>query len=160
MLSPAILLGIFLISFLSLILIFLQRFIQALANPQGPMYYTKEDEERERAMLNSVSYYRSPGGASMASAGGVARTPGSGIPSRSMLSGAAVGNGVFSPPENRMYRQREVFSPQQQQQEQQQANVNGGSSIYNTMSPITPSRSNGSAMGAPGSTPYNLRRRY
>ena len=172
MLSPAILLGIFLISFLSLILIFLQRFIQALANPQGPMYYTKEDEERERAMLNSVSYYRSPGGAPMASAGrsaggapmasagGVARTPGSGIPSRSMLSGAAVGNGVFSPPENRMYRQREVFSPQQQQHEQQQANVNGGGSIYNTMSPITPSRSNGSAIGAPGGTPYNLRRRY
>lgn len=159
MLSPAMLLIIFLVSFMALVLIFLRRFVQALANSQGSMYYTKEDEERERAMLNSVSYYRSPGGASTATAGATARTPGSGIPSRSMLSGAAVGNGVFSPPENRMYRQREVFSPQQQQQQQQQANAGGGS-IYNSMSPITPSRSNGSAIGAAGGTPYNLRRRY
>jgi len=114
-------------------------------------YYTKEDEERERAMLRAVSYYRSPGAASAAASSSA--TPS--MPPRATLNGAAVGNGIFSPPENRMFRQRGVFSPQ---------NNGDDGSIYAGMSPITPSRSNGTPVGrgAPASSasPYNLRRRY
>ena len=149
-LSASFVLTILLCTFAFFVLWLVRCIMNAAFSPRDAYYYTKEDEERERAMLRAVSYYRSPGAVSAA----VSSTTPS-MPPRATMNGAAVGNGIFSPPENRMFRQREVFSPQN--------NADDGS-IYAGMSPITPARSNGTPVGrgAPASSasPYNLRRRY
>ena len=137
--SPGVLLTILLCTLAMAVLIIVQRIMIAIFNPGTSSYDTRADEEKERAMLRAVTYYRSPGAATSPS-NGVAAS----VPPRATLSGAAVGYGIFSPPENRMHRQREVFSS---------SGAAGDGGIYATMSPITPARSNG--------TPASFdRRRY
>ena len=147
--SPSILLTILLSTFGFFVLLLIWRIYTAIFDSRHIYYYTKDDEERERAMLGAVSYYRSPGTTSTASSATTSRP----MPPRVTLSGAAVGNGIFSPPENRMFRQREVFSPH--------SSADGGS-IYAGMTPITPARSNGTPVGQPASSAssYSLRQRY
>uniref|UniRef100_A0A7S1ZAU1 EGF-like domain-containing protein n=2 Tax=Ditylum brightwellii TaxID=49249 RepID=A0A7S1ZAU1_9STRA len=114
--------------------------------------YTQEEEERERTMMNAVRYYNSPEpamhrGPSMGPgtpASVQARSASPAPPRSNMFGGGAVGNGIFSPQENRMYRQQ-GFSPGGGGRRDD----DGG--IYQTMSPITPMRSNGSPAVHPGS---------
>ena len=155
-LSTSGLLIVLLCTFAIAIIVIVQRVMFAIFNPRDSYYYTKEDEERERQMLGAVKYHRSPGAAPRPASD--VSTPGI-PPPRASLSGAAVGNGIFSPPENRMDpQQREMYTTR----------TNGGDDgIYQTMSPITPSRSNGTPSGrsvAGSDTPhnhsYNLRRSY
>jgi len=77
-----------------------------MANQDGWQYVSPEDEEREREMLSHVTYYNRNG----------ARDDRQSINPRQILTGAqsapqrlngnAVGSGIFSPPENRVYGQQ------------------------------------------------------
>jgi len=81
----------------------------------GWYYIGPEDEKREKQMLNAVKYYKSPD---------TINTSGDGsIPVRS---GAAVGGGLFSPRQNRVYGQQKDHL------------FHEGNPMYNA-GPITPS---------------------
>ena len=133
-------------------------------NQSGWQYYDPQDEQREREMMNQVTYFNGQGRNEMRSpsyvppsgnTGNVA-FGGSPPPRTSMASGTGSRGGMFSPPEENQYVQANdgIFSP-------------GGSSIYQDtsrnsfMSPITPS---GNVHQQPAArenaTPYNLRKRY
>ena len=155
----------------------LRRMITALFFSTGPhirtYYHTREDDERERIMMQNVSYYRSPTPIS---------SNGSGRPSPGSTSSAAsTTSGPRPPPTASLSSQRNgIFSlhheggatgttPQQQQQRQQGQTYSspfqsgdGKDNIYKSMSPITPMRhGTPSSAGSQGSVgqrpPYNLR---
>ena len=138
--------------------------IQNVLVGRGQMYYhSPEDEQREREMLNSVTYFRSPEnirstGQTMNGSNQYPRTtsvPGQGrsgrSPPRVSLSVGTV-NGFDGSNNGRF------FSPSQQEGNEGRGNpeVSGEDSIYQHMSPI-PARS-GRYNENP--TPYNLSRRY
>lgn len=122
-------------------------------------YHSIEDEERERRMAQNVTYYPSP---SSSRAGQSAATPGS-APSTNgaprpppTASLSSQRNGMFSPQEQRRIN---GITPQHSQNGQTQPYTSpfrtedGTDSIYQTKSPITPSRNT----PAPPARTYNLR---
>lgn len=121
-------------------------------------YHSIEDEEREKRMAQNVTYYPSPSSTRVNQ--NITTTPGS----------TTSNGGVRRPPTASLSSQRNgVFSPQEQhrvnggtlEQQNRQAQTytspfrteDGTDSIYQTKSPITPSRNNTPAP----SRSYNLR---
>ena len=121
--------------------IILRIIVRSTMSSRGEWYYlTPEDEKKEKEMLDAVTYYRSPEHRSRMVNG--TNQP----PSSSMMSvqtgfnnasdqrnGGHVGSSLFSPPGNRVYGEsrQKLFSGTNEED----------SSIYQTMSPITPLRS-------------------
>lgn len=163
----------------------LRRIIVVLFFGWGPTvqtyYHTQEDDEREKIMMQSVSYYRSPTSASTQGAN-TRQSPGSGSssttsvprppPTASMASQRTLNGGIFSPHE----RTRPNGTPQAQHFSSFSnsnspfsngnspfSNGNGNSNIYQSMSPITPLRNGGTPSasdsqasgGRQKSSPYN-----
>ena len=135
----------------------ISRGIAALFFSTGPhtqtYYHSRDDDEQEKLMLQSVSYYRSP----TASSNGSASRGQS--PAGSSMSGAS--SSIARPPprasissqqHNGMYN---GSTPRQQQQRSPFQSNDGTDNIYQTMSPITPSRQNGTSQQ--GGNRYNLR---
>jgi len=121
--------------------IILRIIVRSMISSRGEWYYlTPEDEKKEKEMLDAVTYYRSPEHRTRMENG--TNQP----PSSSMMSaqtgfnnasdrrnGGHVGSSLFSPPGNRVYGEsrQKLFS-----------GTNGeDTSIYQTMTPITPLRS-------------------
>ena len=144
MMGPSAMMLLFLGCFIATVVYVVQRAIAALFISSGPhtrtYYHTQDDDERERAMMRNVSYYRSP-------------TPSSSSENR-QSTGSASGprfpptgsmslhrNGIFSMQENRVNG-----TPLQMQQQQGRANSSpfrsndGTDNIYQSASPITPMR--------------------
>lgn len=133
----------------------------ALSQRSVNYYYSKEDEDREREMMNSVQYHRSPEPFIRSQ-----NVPGT-DPSQSSSTllhrdenaggGGEVGNGIFSPQENR------VFGEEKQSMFDSRGSAvnHNNESVYRTMNPITPSHSNGSSASVSRETrtPYSLRNR-
>ena len=126
-------------------------------------YHSSDDDEREKVMMQNVSYYRSP-----TPSNGTRQSPGSvsSIPRPPTASMSSQRNGIFSPQQNRT----NGGTPQQQQGQSRYSSPfadrsnqgeNGTSdNIYQSMSPITPMRSSGTpASSVPNSqgSRYNLR---
>lgn len=139
----------------------ISRGIAALFFSTGPhtqtYYHSRDDDEQEKLMLQSVSYYRSP---TTSSNGSTSRGQ---SPAGSSIS-AASSSGARPPPRasissqtprNGMYNGNGSTPRQQQQRSPFQSN-DGTDNIYQTMSPITPSRQNGTTPSGQGSR-YNLR---
>jgi hypothetical protein len=132
----------------SVLLLLIQRY-SILSNRGGWYYFSPEDEQKEREMLDAVTYFRSPEHAARSSnrantmqqpQNGVRQNQGPPVTSMSVhgsgmaqvgtRSGAsAVGGGIFTPPQNRVYRGRQPPDA-----------GNEDTSIYQNMSPITPGR--------------------
>ena len=135
----------FVACFVTVMLYILQRLIRALFFSSGPYvrtYYA--DEERERMMMQNVSYYRSP------TATTTTRPAPTSTPSSS----------VSRPPTASLSSQRNgIFSPTQQQQQTEQytspfrSNDGTDNAIYQSVSPITPRRKD----AGPSPPGYNLR---
>jgi len=138
----------------------ISRGIAALFFSTGPhtqtYYHSRDDDEQEKLMLQSVSYYRSP---SASSNGSTSRGQ---SPAGSSIS-AASSSGARPPPRasissqqrNGMYNGNGNTPRQQQQQRSPFQSNDGTDNIYQTMSPITPSRQNGTI--PQGGNRYNLR---
>ena len=151
--SPEVASLIFFIGVLFIFLLFIRMLGSSMSQSDVNYYFTKEDEEREQEMMNSVQYHRSP--ETFVRPQGA---PGTGPPKASISSnlenttsdvrGGAVGGGIFSPQENRVYGEEKdkTFASQGGQSD----------SIYRTMSPITPTNS---ADSQGRRISYNLRRR-
>lgn len=167
----------------AIMLYILGRMITALFFSTGPnvrtYYHTREDDEREKIMMQNVSYFQSPSpstsgsrrpspgsaASSAASSGPPPPTSGPRPPPTASISSQR--NGIFSPNDNRA----NGTTPQQRRQQQGQGQTysspfqssDGTDNIYQSMSPITPLRNNGtpSSSGSQGSggqrSPYNLR---
>ena len=141
---------------LATLIYIISRGIAALFFSTGPhtqtYYHSRDDDEQEKLMLQSVSYYRSP---TASSNGSASREAGSSI-------SAASSSGARPPPRasissqqrNGMYNGNGSTPRQQQQRSPFQSN-DGTDNIYQTMSPITPSRQNGTT--PQGGNRYNLR---
>jgi len=154
---------------LSTALFVLGRTISALIST-GPdvrtYYHTRDDDEREKIMMQNVSYYRSP----TPSNGSNRPSPSPGStssvprpPTASMMS--AQQNGIFSPQQHRgaatqqSNGQTQYASPFATHSDRSTNHDNDN--IYQSMSPITPTRnSNTPGSTMPSNTPgsrYNLR---
>ncbi len=123
-----------------LVIFLLQRIF--ITNQEGWQYVSPEDEEREREMLGRVTYFNGNRASTIPSPGAGAPPP------RASMSGGAIGAGIFSPPENRVYGQQRdnLFS-------ERVNGTPGSDSIYqNGTTPTNRSHE--------GRTPYNLRKRY
>lgn len=147
--------GILLVSFLFVFFVFIiNRIVEV--NEGGWQYFDAQDEQRERELLNQVTYFNGRGRDEMRSPSFTPSTAerGSNIsggpaPPRHSLSASA---GIFSPPPD------QFTSP------------TGGSSIYQNgrngfqspMSPIMPgsAASNQQSASRDNAAPYNLRKRY
>merc|ERR1712194_380806 len=129
----------------------------ALSQRSVNYYYSKEDEDREREMMKSVQYHRSPEPFVRAQ-----NAPGTGPSSatvmshneasRSTVAGGVVGNGIFSPQENRVFGN--------EKQTMFDSRVVQSDSVYRSMSPITPSHSNSASTTRENRTPYSLNRKF
>lgn len=138
---------------LATMLYIFKRMITALFFSTGPnvrtYYHTREDDEREKIMMQNVSYYRSPtppsrGTTSRQSPGSASSSTASGPrppPTASMSAQRSRNGGIFSPHENR--RAGNGTTPTPQQQSSPFSGSDGTDSIYQSMSPITPLRNGG-----------------
>jgi len=142
--------------FVAVMVYFLQRIVRALFFSSGPYvrtYYA--DEEREKMMMQNVSYYRSPTAATNRST--TTSTPSSSASRPPTASLSSQRNGIFSPQQNGT----NVNNATQQQQAEQyvspfRSNDGTDNAIYQSVSPITPRRSDGNQT-QPSSQGYNLR---
>ena len=151
--SPEVASLIFFIGVLFIFLLFIRMLGSSMSQSGVNYYFTKEDEEREQEMMNSVQYHGPPEPFIRPQG-----APGTGPPKASLSSnlentpsdvrGGAIGGGIFSPQENRVYGEErdKTFASQGGQSD----------SIYRTMSPITPTSS---ADSHGRRISYNLRRR-
>jgi hypothetical protein len=144
----------------------LYRIVYAFFFGNGPdvrtYYHSIEDEERERRMAQNVTYYPSPSssrvGQSAATPGSASSTNGAPRPPPT-ASLSSQRNGMFSPQEQ---RRMNGMTPQHSQNGQTQPYTSpfrtedGTDSIYQTKSPITPSRNT----SIPQTRSYNLRNHH
>lgn len=114
----------------------LQRMIRALFFSSGPYvrtYYA--DEEREKIMIQNVSYYRSPSAATNRSTS----TPSSSVSRPPVASLSSQRNGIFSSQQD----EKNVNNDNLQQQKGQYVSPfrsnDGTDNVYQSASPITPS---------------------
>jgi len=142
--------------FVAVMVYFLQRIVRALFFSSGPYvrtYYA--DEEREKMMMQNVSYYRSPTAATNRST--TTSTPSSSASRPPTASLSSQRNGIFSPQQNGTNVNNATL---QQQAEQYvspfRSNDGTDNAIYQSVSPITPRRSDGNQT-QPSSQGYNLR---
>lgn len=148
--GPSAMMVLFVGSFVAVMIYFLQRMVRSLFFSSGPYvrtYYA--DEEREKMMMQNVSYYRSPTAATNRST--TASTPSSSVSRPPTASLSSQRNGIFSPQQNgnNATQQSEYVSPFR-------SNDGTDNAIYQSVSPITPRRNDGNQ---PQPTPqgYNLR---
>ncbi len=151
--GPSAMMLLFVGCFAAVMIYFLQRMVRALFFSSGPYvrtYYA--DEEREKMMMQNVSYYRSPTAATNRST--TASTPSSSVSRPPTASLSSQRNGIFSPQQNgtnvnNATQQSEYLSPFR-------SSDGTDNAIYQSVSPITPRRNDGNQ---PQPTPqgYNLR---
>ena len=152
--GPSALMLLFVGCFVAVMVYFLQRMLRALFFSSGPYvrtYYA--DEEREKIMMQNVSYYRSPSAASNRST--TSSTPSSSASRPPTASLSSQRNGVFSPPQNGT----NVNNAQAEQYVSPfRSNDGTDNAIYQSVSPITPKRNDGNH-AQPSPQGYNLRTR-
>jgi len=146
---------------LATMLYILQRMITALFFSTGPnvrtYYHTREDDEREKIMMQNVSYYRSPtppsrGTTSRQSPGSSSTASGPRPPPTASMSAQRSRNGgIFSPHENRR-ASNGTTTPTPQQQSSPFSSSDGTDNIYQSMSPITPLRNGGGTIPSASSS--------
>ena len=154
LIGPSAMMLLFIGCFVAVMIYSLQRMMTALFFSPGPYvrtYYA--DEEREKMMMQNVSYYRSPTAASNRST--TSSTPSSSASRPPTASLSSQRNGIFSPQQNGANANN---ATQQQQAEQYvspfRSNDGTGSAIYQSVSPITPRRNDANQPSPQG---YNLR---
>lgn len=163
---------------LATLLYILRRMLTALFFSTGPnirtYYHTREDVEREKIMMQNVSYYRSP--TSSSNNGGSRQTPASGSALGSSTPLSSSSSTPRPPPTASLSSQRGdggIFSPQGSgmangtpaSSSSPFYSRDGTDNIYQSVTPITPFRNtpNGTAPASQGSTAaaqssrYNLR---
>ncbi len=153
---------------LATVLFILGRTISALVST-GPdvrtYYHAKDDDEREKIMMQNVSYYRSPTPSNGSNRPSPPPGSSASVPRPPTASMSAHRNGIFSPQQTRgattqqSNGQNRYSSPFTTRSDRSSNDDNDN--IYQSMSPITPIR-NGATAGSqirsstPGSR-YNLR---
>lgn len=128
-------------------------------------YHTRDDDEREKIMMQNVSYYRSPTPSNGSNRPSPSPGSTSSVPRPPTASMSGQRNGIFSPQQNRGEATQQSNGPTQYSSpfatHSDRSTNYDNDNIYQSMSPITPMRNNatpGSTM--PSSTPgsrYNLR---
>eukprot|EP00574_Skeletonema_japonicum_P002779 CAMPEP_0201713990 /NCGR_PEP_ID=MMETSP0593-20130828/634_1 /ASSEMBLY_ACC=CAM_ASM_000672 /TAXON_ID=267983 /ORGANISM="Skeletonema japonicum, Strain CCMP2506" /LENGTH=983 /DNA_ID=CAMNT_0048203211 /DNA_START=52 /DNA_END=3003 /DNA_ORIENTATION=- len=152
--GPSALMFLFVGCFVAVMIYCLQRMVRALFFSSGPYvrtYYA--DEEREKMMMQNVSYYRSPTAATTRST--TTSTPSSSISRPPTASLSSQRNGIFSPQQNGT-NVNNSSQPQTEYVSPFRSNDGTDNAIYQSVSPITPRRNSGNQ---PQPTPqgYNLR---